>query len=85
MGAVAPDPLKSLTQLARLGGMQPKEIDACLQNRKLQEEILAQRLDASNRLKVRATPTLIINGNLYSGGLSYDQIKAVVDSIVPKS
>ena len=83
--ARSPDPLKALSQLARLGGMPQKDVDACLQNRKLQEEVLAQRLDANNRLQVRATPTLIINGNMYSGGLSFDQIKAVVESMLSKS
>lgn len=83
--ARSPDPLKALSQLARLGGMPPKEIDACFQNRELQEEIVAQRLDASNRLQVRSTPTLIVNGNMYSGGLSFEQIKAVVESMLPKT
>lgn len=81
----AEDPGEALSRLARLGGMQPNEIDACLQDKALQDEVLNQRLDASQRLQVRATPTLIINGSVYSGGLPFDRLKAVIESMLTKT
>jgi protein-disulfide isomerase len=79
------NPVQALSQIARLGGMGQDKFDSCLKDSALQEAVLKQRLDGNQKYQVNSTPTLLINGKKYSGGLSFEQIKAVVDSIVPKS
>lgn len=81
----AQDPIKALRNIARLGGIQPAKFDGCLNDKAQQESVAKQRFDASRRLQVNSTPSLIINGNLYSGGMTFEQIKAVVDPLLPKS
>ena len=79
------DPVQALSQIARLGGMGKEKFESCLKDKKLQEVILKKRLDGSQKYQVNSTPTLIINGKKYSGGLTLDQIKAVVATLTPKS
>ncbi len=79
------DPVQALSQIARLGGMGKEKFQSCLRDQKLQESILKQRLDGSQKYQVSSTPTLIINGKKFSGGLTLDQIKAVVATMTPKS
>ena len=79
------DPVQALSQIARLGGMGKEKFQACLNDKKLQESILKQRLDGSQKYQVNSTPTLLINGKKFSGGLTLDQIKAVVATMPPKS
>ncbi len=79
------DPIQALSQIARLGGMGKEKFQSCLNDKKLQESILKQRLDGNQKYQVNSTPTLIINGKKFSGGLTFDQIKAVVETMTPKT
>ncbi len=79
------DPVQALSQIARLGGMGKEKFQSCLSDKKLQDGILKQKLDGSQKYQVNSTPTLIINGKKFSGGLTFDQIKAVVATMIPKT
>lgn len=83
--AQSQDPIQALSQIARLGGIGKEKFQSCLRNKKLQEGILKQRLDGNQKYQVNSTPTLIINGKKFSGGLTLDQIKAVVATMTPKT
>ena len=83
--AQSQDPIQALSQIARLGGIGKEKFQSCLRNKKLQESILKQRLDGNQKYQVNSTPTLIINGKKFSGGLTLDQIKAVVATMTPKT
>ena len=83
--ARAEDPLEALSQIARLGGMGKEKFQSCMSDQNLQTEILEQRKEGTEKYQVNATPTLFINGKKYSGGLTLDQIKAVVSQITPKT
>lgn len=83
--ATASDPRHALSQLARLGGMPQAKFDACLKDDTLQKAVLQQRLTASRELKISSTPTLIINGNKYGGGLTFEQVKAIIEPMLSKS
>jgi protein-disulfide isomerase len=81
--ARAANPIEALAQIARLGGITATEFDACLKNEEQEKGIFQKRLDASNKFKVSSTPTIFINGRKYPGGLTFPQIKAVLDGIAP--
>ncbi len=83
--ARAQDPIQALSQIARLGGIGAEKFQGCLRDEKLQTKIIEQRLEGNQKYQVNSTPTLIINGKKYSGGLTLDQIKAVVSTITPKT
>lgn len=58
------EPEKMLIQYAKLGGLAPEKAQACLQNTKLQDAIIAERTLANSKLNIEATPTFIINGGV---------------------
>ena len=80
----SPKPAQALAKLARLGGMLQNKFDQCLQNAKIQNEILQQRLQASSDFEVRTTPTVFVNGERYVGGMSLKQFRTLLKSMGAK-
>jgi len=72
------NPVAALGKLARLGGMSPGEVDACLKNQAIGDAVLKQRLEGEKIFKIDSTPTLFVNGKKFSGGLTLEQFRAVV-------
>ena len=79
------NPGQALSQIARLGGIGKEKFQSCLSDKKLQESVLKQKLHGSQKYQITSTPTLIINGKKFSGGLAFDQIKAVIATMTPKT
>lgn len=55
------DALANLTQYAKLAGMPPGRIKACLDNKELQEALIKRRMEAERQFKIAATPSFVIN------------------------
>ena len=68
----ASSPLDALKGIARLGGMPADEVDKCLQNHQLLNEIEARKTDGEKVYGVDSTPTFIINGKAVSGDKDYE-------------
>jgi protein-disulfide isomerase len=83
--ARAQNPVEALGRIARLGGMSDAAFDACLKDQKTLDAVLAQRLEAEKTYKLQATPTLFIQGDRYTGGLRFDELKRLIDSTLSKS
>lgn len=54
--------LEILTNIAKLSGQKAEDIDACFQNKQLEDTILEGRLKASNILEVKSTPSFFVDG-----------------------
>lgn len=61
-------------------GLNTAQWQSCFDTRKFQKKINANMAEGL-RHNVNATPSFIIGNKLYAGGLGYDQLKAVVDSV----
>jgi len=68
-----PSPLAAIKTIAKLGGMGDDQVDKCLSDNGLLNEINARKDDAQSRYKVDSTPSFIIGGKLYSGDMPYDE------------
>jgi protein-disulfide isomerase len=68
-----PSPLTAIKTIAKLGGMGDEQVDKCLADNGLLNEINARKDDAMERYKVDSTPSFIIGGKLYSGDMPYDE------------
>lgn len=77
--------MNNLRQIALLGGMSSDAYTACIANRDVQNIVLQQRLEGENRDGVRGTPTIIINGNRYTGSMTFEAIDAVVRPLARRS
>ena len=56
-----------------------KKMDECLQDDKVQDKILSQRIEAQKKYKIESTPTIIINEKKYSNKVDYLKLKKVIE------
>ena len=54
-------------------------MDECLQDDKVQDKILTQRIEAQKKYKIESTPTIIINEKKYSNKVDYLKLKKVIE------
>ncbi len=69
----AESPLGALEEVAKVGGMEPNQVEKCLDDRPLLDEINARKIDSEQTYGVNQTPTFIINGKKFAGDMSYEQ------------
>ena len=73
--AVASDPIGELAKSLRIAGMGDAEGKACLANSPKADEVVAD-YRGGETLGVASTPSLFINGTLYKGARSVDELDA---------
>jgi len=77
----------ALKQQAKFAGMSDDQINACLSDHALENEILDARLDAENKLQIDATPTFIFNQKSDARIVSaapYETFKETIDALLKK-
>jgi len=72
------DPVGALVRLARMGGLSQGDIEACLADEALMDSILTTRLEGHNQYKVESTPSFVIEGKTYAGGMTMDDWDAIL-------
>lgn len=77
-------PRDDLGKLARLAGMSEDDVDACLENEKLQQTIVARAKAAQNKYGINSTPTFIIEGKKVPGNLPFKDFKDILDKELKK-
>ena len=55
---------------------------ACLQDQKILDGLTATRDRATKAFNFTGTPTFVVNGNVYSGELSFEQFQTLLDPLV---
>jgi len=78
------NPVAGLARIALLGGMSQADFDACMKNQKVADTVLNFRLEGDKTYHVNSTPTLIIGGEKFDGGLTVEQMRAVIDRHLEK-
>jgi protein-disulfide isomerase len=81
--AKAADPLQSLMQIGRLGGVGDDAFKACMGNRQMESQILANRLEGQNKHGVRSTPSFVVGGATHAGARTFEEFKALIDPLLP--
>jgi protein-disulfide isomerase len=71
--AIAQDPIAEVSKPLRIAGMGENEVKACLANTKVAEAVVAD-FKGGETLGVNSTPTLFINGTMYRGSRSIDDL-----------
>ncbi len=69
----------NLKALGRKAGMSDAQLEACLNDRAMAESMVAAYQMNAAKDEIRATPTLMINGEKHSN-MSYADLKAIVDA-----
>lgn len=79
--AAAQDGRAALLQMSRLAGFSEETFNACLTNQKLLDDVNAVRERGAKDFGINSTPTFIINGKVYTGDMSIDQMSAILDKL----
>ena len=83
--AAAPDYRAALSRLAELGGMSKNEVDSCLKDATLENQVISSRLVAANQLGVNATPTFFVNGTKFTGAPTVEAFDKLLSGLSAKS
>ena len=82
---VAKDWRAALARIALLAGIGPKEFNACLGNKALEDQITESRLTATQQLSVQATPTFFVNGTKFDGAPTVEAFDQLLSGLAQKS
>ena len=58
------------------------DIFECMNNKKIEDHILEDRIEAVKKFKLNATPTLIINNKKFDKPLNYKNIKKTLEKLI---
>lgn len=75
-------PLEPLLTISKQAGFTQETFNACLSNQKVLDGIEAVRQRAVDKFKVQSTPSFFINGKLYTGALSVDEMSKIIDPLL---
>lgn len=75
----------ALTRIAGLGGLGPKQVDACLKDSAVENEVVKSRLTATKELGVDSTPTFFVNGQKFKGEPTAEQFDKLLSGLAEKS
>lgn len=75
-------PLEPLLTISKQAGFTQETFNACLSNQKVLDGIEAMRQRAVDKFKVQSTPSFFINGKLYTGALSVDEMSKIIDPLI---
>jgi protein-disulfide isomerase len=77
-------PLEPLIAAMRTAGLSRDQAMACLKDQEKANAIVAIGKRATDQVKMTGTPTFVIDGKVYGGELSMDQLKAILDPLIKK-
>jgi protein-disulfide isomerase len=77
-------PLEPLIAAMRPTGLTKDQAMTCLKDQAKADAIVAVEKRATDEIKMTGTPTFVIDGKVYGGELSIDQLKAILDPIIKK-
>jgi protein-disulfide isomerase len=77
-------PLEPLIAAMRPAGLSHDQAMACLKDQSKADAIVAIGKRASDEIKMTGTPTFVIDGKVYGGELSMDQLRAILDPLIKK-
>jgi protein-disulfide isomerase len=75
-------PLEPLLTISKQAGFTQETFNACLSNQKVLDGIEAMRQRGAEKFKVQSTPSFFINGKLYTGALSTDEMSKIIDPLI---
>jgi protein-disulfide isomerase len=76
------EPLKPMLATVKQAGFTEQSFHECLANQKVLDGIEWVRKRATDKFKVDSTPTFFINGQKYTGAMSFEDMQKLIDPLV---
>lgn len=73
------DKLTAISNIAKLGGLTPEKVQQCILDKKIHQQVNKMK-NSGVQLGINSTPSFLINGKLYRGGMSYAQVKSLIEA-----
>ena len=73
---------KSIKAIGKKFALTEDEMNKCLVDKKLEEKILNERIEAQKNYKVSSTPTIYVNEKKYEGKKDYKSFKKAIDKLL---
>jgi protein-disulfide isomerase len=83
--ATAKDQLAALERIGRLGGISAEQFNTCMQNRALEDAVLAESLRGQKEFDVQSTPTIIVNGKKVDNPLTFADFDKILKPLASQS
>jgi protein-disulfide isomerase len=83
--ATAKDQMAALERIAKLGGMAAEKFNACMQDRALEDAVLAESLRGQKEFAVNSTPTIIVNGKKIDNPLTFAELDKILKPLASQS
>ena len=58
------------------------DFDTCINNKEIEDFVLNDRIDGAKNFKVNATPTIIINDEIFEKTLNYKNLKKALEKLI---
>ena len=58
------------------------DVESCLNNKKVEDHILEDRIEGAKTFKIQGTPTLIINGEKFDNPTNYKKLKKFLEKLI---
>ena len=58
------------------------DFEKCIQNKKIEDFVLNDRIEGTKKFKVNATPTIIINNEKFEKTLNYKNLKKTIEKLI---
>ena len=71
---VVQKPLQPMLSIAKQAGFTQQSFDQCLANQQIEQALVEQRTRAAQKFNVNPTPTFFINGKIFRGALTPDEL-----------
>jgi len=75
---------ESIKKIGADSGLDKNEMDKCLKNEDVQDQILNERIESQKKYKIQSTPTIYINEKKYEGDHTYKAFKKAIVKILKK-
>ena len=76
------NPIEPLLAIAKQAGFTQQSFEACINNKDQLNKVQQVRDRASQKFKVKATPTFFINGELHEGGMSIEDLDKAIEPYI---
>lgn len=76
------DAKDALLQISKMAGFSQESFEACLTDQKLLDDVRAVQRRGAQDFGVDSTPTFFINGNMYKGARTIEEMSAIIDGML---
>jgi protein-disulfide isomerase len=73
---------ESIKRIGKEFNLEEDQMIKCLADKKLEEKILNERIEAQKKYKVKSTPTIYLNKKKYEGKRDYKSFKKAIDKLL---